>query len=352
MKFLIHKTTLALAVLVSVSFTPAGAVDIVTKKSDAKKVSGSISAMSKTDVTIKRLQGDETIAANDLAAIEWDGGGPTLKLGYPEENSGQYELATKSFQKAKSEAKSPSPFLAGEYEYVLARVLARQALTDPDKREQAIQKLMAAQKAYPEHVRFYESALFLSQVQLAAKDFEGLHKTIEILKKAPWNDVKLAAQITESRALVSEGKIEDAIAGFEAVANSAGDSPVELARKYEAQLGQARGLILQTKLDEALKILEAVVEKASAEETAVLAEAYVLEGQALSRLGRNKEAALAYLHVDVLFPREANFHAEALYQLSSLWKLVQQPDRSVEAAGKLVQIYPHSEWRKKLAGSE
>ena len=172
------------------------------------------------------------------------------------------------------------------------------------------------------------------------------------MKKAPWNDLNLAAQIVEARVLVAEGKIDDAIAGFQAVGSAPGDSPAEVARKFEAKLGHANCLIAQTKFDESLKILDEVTEKGPIEDTAVQAEAYVLQGRALQGLGRYKEAALAYLHVDILFPRETGFHAESLYQLSHLWKLVQHPDRSAEAAGKLVQIYPNSDWRKKLAGNE
>jgi len=350
MKMFSLKTMLTMAVVVSFPLSPLFAVDIITKKSDLKKVNGSISAMSRNDLTLKGPKGDETIPANDIAAIEWEGGGPELKLAYSDENGGRYEQATQRFTKAKTDAKSPSDFLKGEYDYALARVLAKQALADPDKRDEAIKKLQAVEKAYPDHVRFYDSVLLLSQIQLTAKDFNGARTTLEILKKAPWSDVTLAARIAEARVLIGEGKIDEAIAGFKAAAESAGDSPADTARKFEAMLGHARGLILQTKFDEALKILEIVTEKGPVEDSAVQAEAYVLQGQALQGLGRNKEAALAYMHVDILFPREAGYHAESLYQLSHLWKLIQHPDRSAEAAGKLVQIYPNSDWRKKLVG--
>jgi tetratricopeptide (TPR) repeat protein len=308
--------------------------------------------MSKNDLTLKKTQGDETVPANDIAAIEWEGGGPELRLAYADENNGKYEQALQRFAKAKADAKSPSDFLKAEYDYSMARVTAKQALADPEKREQAIKKLQEVEKAYPDHVRFYDSVLLLSQVQLVSKDFSGARATLEILKKATWPDMALAAKIGEARVLMSEGKADEAIAAFDAASSAAGESPAEIGRKYEAMLGHARGLIAQTKFDEALKILDVVTEKAPVDDTPVQAEAYVLEGQALQGLGRTKEAALAYMHVDILFPKEAAYHAESLYQLSHLWKQVQHPDRSTEAAGKLVQIYPNSEWRKKLAGSD
>lgn len=345
------KSLLTAAIVASFSLTPLFALDTITKKSDGKKVTGTISAMTKNELTLKKTQGDETVPASDIASIEWEGGGPELKLGYANENNGRFENALQNFAKAKADAKSPSDFLKGEYEYALARVAAKQALADPDKRDQAIQKLQAVLKSNPDHVRFYDTELLLSQIQLAAKDFNGARATLDVLKKSPSADMTMAARIADARILMAEGKIDDAIAAFNAAASAAGDSPAETARKYEAMLGNARGLIMQTKFDEALKILDVVTEKGPQDDSAVQAEAYTLQGQALQGLGRSKEAALAYLHIDLLYSREAAYHAEALYQLSHLWKVVQHPDRSAEAAGKLVQIYPNSEWRKKLAGN-
>jgi tetratricopeptide (TPR) repeat protein len=342
-----------LTIAFAIPSTPVFAIDIITKKSDGKRVNGTISAMSKTELTLKRNVGEpEIVSANDIAAIEWEGGGPELKLAYGDENGGRFESAATRFQKAKTDAKGPTDFLKGEFEYMLARVAAKQALDEPDKREQAIQKLTAAEKAYPDHVRFYESVLLLSQIQLAAKDFSGARGSLQTLATAPWNDLKLAAKVADARILAAEGKLDEAIAGFESVATSAGESAEEKSRKYEAMLGQARALIAQSKFDDALKLLEIVTDQARADDSTIQAEAYVLQGQAYQGLRRTKEAALAYLHVDVLFPRESAYHAEALYQMSNLWKLVQHPDRSAEAAGKLVQNYPNSEWRKKLSASE
>ncbi|WP_010586507.1 tetratricopeptide repeat protein [Schlesneria paludicola] len=330
------------------------ATDIITKKGDAKRVNGDISAMTKTELTLKRPQGEEIIQANEIAVIEWGAATPDLKVAYSHENGGRYDAAIQSLTKAKADAKSPSPFLQGEFEYVLARIQGKQALTDPDKRDAAIQKLQSVQKTYSEHIRYYDSMLLLSQLQLLTKDASGVRATAETLKKAPWNELRLAALIAEARVEVTEGKLDEAIASFEAAAKAAGQSPAEVARKYEAMLGQARGLLLKSKYDDSLKILDVVTDKGPVEDSAIQAEAYVLQGEALLGLGssKNKEAALAFLHVDVLFPKEGEFHAEALYQLSRVWKQLQHPERSADAAAKLVQNYPNSEWRKKLDGSE
>ena len=226
-----------------------------------------------------------------------------------------------------------------------------QAMSDPTKQAAAIQLLQAAQKSSPDHFRYYESVNLLGQTQLAAGDFASARATFGILTKAPWSDYKLSAQIASGRILVAENKLDEAVAEFQAAGASAGDSPADQVRKYEALLGQARALVMQAKHEEGLKLLETVTDKGPADEAALQAEAYVLQGDSLQALGRAKEAALAYLHVDILFAREATQHAAALFNLTKVWKLVQLPDRSAEAEAKLVQLYPNSAWRKKLAGS-
>lgn len=336
------------AILVSLSSISIANDGITRKSDDKKKLSGTITGMSKTELTLKTSKGDETIPANDIALIEWDGGGPELKLGYTDENNGKFDSAAQRFNKAKDSLKSPSDFLKGEIEYGLARIAAKQALEENDKRDQAIKSLLAVLKAYPEHVRYFDTVMLLIQVQLAAKDFTAARNSIELLKKAPWSDYILASRVASGRVLMAENKTTEAIAEFDAAAATATDSPSDLLRKYEAMVGQARGLISQTKYEDAVKVLDTVSQKVAKDGDAVQAESYILQGQALVGLGRLKEAILAYLHVDLIYPREADYHAESLYQLSQLCKQDQHPDRGDEAAAKLIQLYPNSEWRKKL----
>ncbi len=349
------RRSLALAVVTVFTLAQTAsvfAIDTVTRKSDGKKFGGTISDMSKTEFKVKKAVGEpDVIQANDVAAIDWEGGGGELRLGYSDENSGKFDSALQRYAKAKAEAKSPSEALKAEFDYIIARATGRMALGDPTKFASAIQMLQAVQKSNPEHFRYYESVALLGQVQLAKGDFADARASFDILAKAPWSDYKLAARISSARILVAENKLDEAAKEFEAAAASAGASPADQARKYEAMLGQARSLVLQAKHEDALKILDVVTDKGPADESGLQAEAYVLQGNSLQALGRSKEAALAYLHVDVLFPREAAYHAEALYNLSKVWKLVQLPDRSAEAEAKLVQSYPNSEWRKKLAGA-
>lgn len=340
--------TLASAV-VAIQASSLMAVDTVTRKSDGKKFGGTITDMSKNEFKVKKAVGEpDVIQANDVAAVDWDGATGDLRLGASDENGGKYDTAIQRYTKSKTDTKNQSDALKAEFDYVIARATARMALADPTKLDEAIQKLQAAQKSHSDHFRYYESVGLLGQLQLAKGDYAAARDTFAVVAKAPWSDYKLAARIASGRILTAENKLDEAAKEFEAASAAAGDSPADQVRKYEAMLGQARALVMQSKHEEALKILELVTDKGPVEESALQAEAYVLQGDSMQALGRAKEAALAYLHVDILFARESSQHAAALFNLIKVWKQVNLPDRSAEAEAKLVQNYPNSVWRKKL----
>uniref|UniRef100_A0A7C4QQU5 Tetratricopeptide repeat protein n=1 Tax=Schlesneria paludicola TaxID=360056 RepID=A0A7C4QQU5_9PLAN len=324
--------------------------DIVTRKSGGR-VAGKITGASKTELTIKPATGDAVaVPANDVAAVDWDEATADLKLGLADENGGRFESALQRITKSKNETSTTNEALKTEFDFLLARVQARQALADPAKRTAAIQQLQAFLKTASNHFRYYDALALIGQLQLANREFDAARSTYEQLAQAPWSDVKLAASIASGRILMGEGKLDEATSAFDAAIRAAGNSPADKARRYEAMLGKARALVQQSKHEEALQVLDEVIEQAPADDSTLQAEAYVLQGHALQALGRNKDAVLAYLHVDILFPREAGYHAESLYHMTRLWKLVQSPERSLDAEAKLQSTYPNSEWTKKLSG--
>ncbi len=330
---------------------PVSAADTITRR-DGTRVSGQITGGSKTDLTIKPSIGDAvTVPASEIAAIDWDAATADLKLGITDETGGRLDSALQRVTKSKSETKTPSDLLRHEFDFVLARINARMALADASKQDATIALLEAFRKTGSDHFRFYEATNLLGQVKLAKGDFAGARTAFEALAQSPGADYKLAAKIAQGRILMGEGQNEQAAQTFEEAITSAGASPAEQARKYEAMLGKAKAQALLSQHAEALQVLDDVISKAPADITALQAEAYVLQGNSLQALNRNKEAVLAYLHVDLLFAREAGFHAESLYHMSRLWKTVQFPERGLDAEGKLLASYPNSPWAKKLGGA-
>jgi tetratricopeptide (TPR) repeat protein len=339
------------AVAAALASSTAGAVDIVNRKSESR-VGGAITGSTKTELTVKP-SGKEAVAvpANDVASIDWDDAPSDMKLGKGDENNGRFESALQRFTKASDEIKSSNDLLKTDLDFLIARSTARAALTDASKLDAAVAKLTGFLKSHSDSFRFYEAQQWLGQIHLARNDFAAARATFETLGQAPWSDYQLNAKINLGRVLMGEKKLDEAVQSFDGAIAAAGASAADQAQKYEAMVGKARGLVALNKQPEALAVLDEVVDQASPDNTALMAEAYVMQGACLETANKTKEAVLAYLHVDVLFPRESACHAEALFHLAKLWKVVQHPDRALEAQAKLEGSYPNSEWTKKLGAT-
>jgi tetratricopeptide (TPR) repeat protein len=327
------------------------AADTISRRS-GPRLGGTITGTTKTDLTIKPTGDPVTVPANEILSVDWDDATADLKLGISDENGGRLESALQRVRKSKADSQTSSDALKKEFEFIEARIQARMAKADPAKVDEAIAALEKFKKSGSDHFRYYETLRYLGEVQMVKGDNAAARQSFEALSQAPWNDVKLAGQVALGRIQMAEGNADEAVRTFDAAISAAGNSSGEQARKYDAMLGKARALAAQSKHEDALKTLDEVTMKASATETALQAEAYVLQGNSLQALGRNKEAVLAYLHVDLLFPKETGYHAEALYHMARLWKLVQSPERGDDAGAKLTSNYPNSPWAKKLAGGQ
>ena len=164
---------------------------------------------------------------------------------------------------------------------------------------------------------------------------------------APWKDVKLAASCGQARILVAQKKPQPALKIYKSVLTQTGSDPTLKSLKNEAGLGTAACLQLTSKNSEALKVLSDVIDQAASTESSLLAEAYILKGDSYRVLGQGGEALLAYLHVDVLFAREVQYHPKALYYLAQLWAETGKPIRAGSAKARLKADYPNSDWAKK-----
>jgi tetratricopeptide (TPR) repeat protein len=328
------------------------AADIIELRGEAIKLNGTVSDVTKDKVTMKTTK-DETkeIPVSQIVDITWTGEPSALKTGRNHEIGGRLTQAAEAYVKAATDYKGDGPLVKNDIEYFATRVEVKQALNDPAKLDAALKRVsdFAAKNGNSRH--FYEASNYILDLNLVKKDAAGAKTAAEALARAPGNEQKMVAKIGLGRVAILENQVADAQKSFEEVAAMPATGAQEEGRKQEAKLWVAQCLFLEKKYEEAIKLLDDVIAKAAPENSHVQAAAYVRQGDCYEALGKSKEALLAYLHVDVLFPTEKAVHPEALYHLSKLWTAVQQPDRASEAVDKLNAEYPNSPWAQKLKGS-
>lgn len=345
-----HKHLIVSLALACAVATGAAASETINRKRD-KPIPGDVTSVSKTEVTIKNSKGDSIkVPANEIQSIAWTGDTPETGVARSDENAGRYQKAIDGYQKALQSGKASNAFAKADLEFGIARCSAKLALGEPAKIDDAIKKLDDFKKSQSDHYRFYEAVHLQGQLYAAKGDALKAKLAFDTLSKAPWKESQMAAKNASGKLLLKDNKLDEAAAEYEAVVAMTPEGPVEESQRQEAVLGKARILIAQKKYEESLKLLDEVIDKAAADDAKVNAEAFLRKGDCLREKGDDKDALLAYLHVDVLFASEKPLHAEALFRLSQLWDKVGSKARADEARDRLRTDYDHTEWAKQLKG--
>jgi tetratricopeptide (TPR) repeat protein len=154
----------------------------------------------------------------------------------------------------------------------------------------------------------------------------------------------MRAAVLQARADSADGKYAEALPGFEQVLSSGLTTPEALEQKMHATVGKAVCLAATGKADEGIQIIEDLIAKNDPADATLFGRAYNALGACYMKTGKTKDALLAYLHTDVLFYRDPDTHAEALYHLSKLWGDIGKSDRAVRARGLLTSQYAGSRW--------
>ena len=143
------------------------------------------------------------------------------------------------------------------------------------------------------------------------------------------------------RVLVSQKQYDKALAKFDDVLAMEGSEKEAERQKQAAMLGRASALAGADKADEAIKLVEDFIAKNDAENAELFARAYIVLGNCHKAAGKKKEAVMDFLHVDLLYPRFADLHAEALGNLAMLFGEIDKPDSEAQslarAQGKISQ---------------
>jgi tetratricopeptide (TPR) repeat protein len=118
------------------------------------------------------------------------------------------------------------------------------------------------------------------------------------------------------------------------------------AQKRAAGLGKAKCLAQAGKAAEAVSLVLSAIRQASPEEREMLAGAYNTLGAAQRAAGKDQDALIAFLTVDLVYNSVPEAHAEALANLVELWQKANNPERSRQAMQSLETTYPDSPWVK------
>jgi tetratricopeptide (TPR) repeat protein len=286
------------------------------------------------------------IPVNQIDAIFFDGEPAPLTSAKNNALNGKFSEALNLLNQIKPDSLKRKE-LVEDLDYYTAYVSARLAIGGTGKITDAGRLMIAFMKNYPESYHHFQACEIVGDLLAANGSFAQAEEYYAKVALAPWLDYQMRAGNAMGRMLLAQGKKSAALEAFDKIlANDAADSSAR-AQLQAAALGKASVLAAMDKFDEALKLAESVLDRADPDDAAVMARAYNTLGNALRRQGKTKEAALAFLHVDLLYPAVADEHAEALFNLAELWDELHKPDRAAAARQTLQQKYKNSPWAQK-----
>jgi tetratricopeptide (TPR) repeat protein len=325
------------------------AEDEVQRRGTSVPVRGTITAENAHEITIQRKDTGkvETIPVRDVAKVKYEGGKVATEFAQAEifERGGEYQKAVEAYARIAQEHSSKDLVVRAA---TFGRVssLVRQALRDDAKVDEAIAALEEFRKQFPASRFHYTLHEQLGQLYLAKGNAEAAGLAYGELSKAPWPELKLKATNYAGRVLLARDEVDAALAKFDEVVGSAGDSADELTRRAEAVLGKSECLIKLKKFEEAESNLRTLVQSVSHDESSIRAAVHNFLGDVLRETNRHDAAIENYLYVDVYYTRERDEHAKALCYIAQLFERRGQNDRAEETRTRLKKDYPASPWVK------
>jgi tetratricopeptide (TPR) repeat protein len=307
---------------------------------------GEVAEMTPLQLTLKKgAAGDREIAVNEIRSIQFSGEPTELAQARVNAANGAYETALESLGKI-DVGKLERDFVKQDIEFYKGWCAAKLALAGQGEIGDAGRQLNNFVRAYPNNFHYLAAREAMGDLLMAGGGYTNAEKQYAELAKAPWADYKMRAAVAVGRSLQAQNKHAEAIAQFDSALAKSGDAAEAQNERLAATLGKAISLAETGGADQAVGIIERVIHDADPQQKELHARAYNALGTCYEKAGKNKEALLAFLHVDVLYNTVPEAHAESLSHLEMLWKAVGQDERARESRQTLNERYAGSRWTK------
>ena len=234
-----------------------------------------------------------------------------------------------------------------DVEFYKALCAAKLALGGTGSKAEAGRSMLLFEKAHKNSFHYFEACEMLGDLLVSLGKFDQAETYYNKLAEAPWPEYKMRAGLLSGRALLGQKEFGRATAKFDEVLEQRGDGKEAERSKMAASLGKATAIAGAGKTADAIKLIDDIIAKADPENQELHARAYDALGNCYLAAGKKKDAIVAFLHVDLLYSRYPEQHAEALANLATLFAEEGKADRANQARAALKEKYPTSAWAAK-----
>lgn len=310
-------------------------------------VSGRVAAVTPNGVDVEGRDGEvQNVPIEKIREVQFGGEPQDLKAARTLLARGRPVDAIEDLKKLKDEDfQGAEPLIVEEREYVAAAVAARAVLQSGGDVKAPGQLVAGFLSKHPKSHHTYELQEILGDLLARANLPDKAIAAYDKVAQGP-PAFKVRAASAKARMLFDQKKFDEAAAAFDqAIAVNATDDASK-AQKRAAELGKAKCLAESGKGSEAVDLVLRAIRQASPEEKEMLAAAYNTLGAAHRAAGKDQDALIAFLTVDLVYNVVPDAHAEALANLVALWQKANNPERARQAMQSLESAYPESAWAK------
>lgn len=315
-----------------------------------KSLAGEIVAVSPLSVEI----GSKMIPIERISNLEFDAEPPSLKAARRGVLNGNARQAEDDIKKiAPDELADAEQLVRDELTFVKAAADGLKGLQTGGAQlavgEKAVRDYLAKQGSSSHHAFFMHE--LNGRILARGGKFDEAAKAYTPFDKGP-PAYQVRGRAARGGLLFEQGKFAEAMAEYAAATKTDTDQKDDASarQKREAELGIARCLARQSKTQEAIDMVQGILRNSDPEEADLLGRGYNVLGEAYRAAGKDQDALISYLTVDLVYNSSSQNREEALFNLVELWKRGNFAERAREAQEQLEQTYPNSPWIRKLKG--
>ena len=317
---------------------------------DRKEVYGEILATSPNEVEIRDSRGESVrVPIDRIREVLLSGEPESLRNARGMLLRQDAPAALEELGKVtKEELDGASNLVLADMDYVRAAALGRIAAASGVELPAAEQALQGFLEAHPDSFHRYDIQEVLAAVLARAGKYDAAATALEALAKGP-TSLRLRAAVGKARLFYDQGKHAEALREYEAAEKMPVDAADLAGRREQAAavLGRARCLARLGKPADAVALVTKQIGETGADQRETLAAAYAALGDAYRAAGgKDEDAIIAFLRVDLIHNSVPDAHAEALFNLVQLWENAKSPERSRQVRQTLESTYPDSRWTR------
>lgn len=311
---------------------------------------GEVTRISSQEVTLSKGGVTKRVPAEEIRSIRYAEEPAELNQVRLAVARNQYDEAKKILARI-NRAEITRDAIVQDLDYYDALCAARLALAGQADMDQAIHQVSGFFSHHRTSYHLPAAIELWGDLLVRAGKPDEARRQYEKLAKARSPIYKMRSAFLVGQWYQSQHKYDLAQVEFAKVLQQAADpavanSSMAQEQKLAALLGKAICQAASGAAGPAIESVKQVIAQADPEDAHLQGRAYNALGECYLNSNNKKAALYAFLHVDLLYHKEPEMHAQALYELSRLWPVLGYESRGREARQKLNKQYPGSRWAR------